>query len=199
MPFSRKIGVALAVFMLALSGATPASARRLASTVEELDRMPPAHPDFPVPKEPNQLFYVQRSRNSNTIIYAANIPAPGQFDAKSPLNVYWRRYMDASAPRADLNFLERSLAFGADAKSQPGEGNKFQANITSYPERKFIVDLDESGKPEAVLDMGGHAARMLSIYAQLDETGLIPRLVYGDIYGIDKATGRVLHEHIVPA
>ena len=63
---SLSIVVALAT---CLPWAEPAQARNLASQVLELNRIPSVRPEFPIPSEPNQLFYIQRSVNANTVSF----------------------------------------------------------------------------------------------------------------------------------
>ncbi len=192
-PF-RILAVVLALFCV-----TPAVARELVGKVVELDSLPPARPDLPVPHEPNQLFYLQRSKNANTVIYAANMAKPGLLDTKKPVEVYWRAYQYPDAPHEELSFIERTMVYGVSPKPVPGETNKYHARIGSYFDRDFIVDVDDKGMPEAVIEMDGHKAKLVSVYLQMDESGMLPKLVYGDIYGIDKESGRVLHEHLEPA
>jgi len=193
---SPRIVIALLLGMTLL-GAAPAAARELVSEITELDHMPPLPGHFPVPSDPNMLFYVQRSSNANTIVYAANLTAPGQIDPKKPIDVFWRRYNEKGERRA-LYFFERILAFGVSTSPAPGHANEIEANVVAYPERKFSVEIGKSGAPEAILQIGGHSAKLVSAYLQLDESGLIPSLVYCDIYGIDRASGQVLHERLSP-
>jgi hypothetical protein len=198
MPFipDRKLFCA---FVLAVSifGASPAPARELASDVTELDHMPPLPGNFPVPNDPNMLFYLQRSTNANTIVYAANMDAQGHIDPDTPIDAYWRRYAE-EGQRRGLHFLERLVAFGVHARPIAGHANTFNADIAGYPERSFSVEIDKTGSPEAVTKMGARNARLVAAYLQLDEHGLIPSLVYCDIYGVDQATGQLLKEHLVP-
>ena len=56
-----------------------AQARLLSSNVAELDEIPRLRPEFKVPDDPDMLFYIERSSNSNTVVYAANRNAQGNF------------------------------------------------------------------------------------------------------------------------
>src|SRR5262245_17024165 len=78
--------------VLALALCSPAASRELKSNVTELNQVPSVRPEFPVPKEPNMLFYIQRSVNSNTVVYAAQIDPTGKLDADHPVVAYWRWY-----------------------------------------------------------------------------------------------------------
>jgi hypothetical protein len=182
---------------MGIFGASPEPARDLTSEVTELDYLPPLPGNFPVPNDPNMLFYLQRSTNANTIVYAADMIAPGQINPDTPVEVYWRRYAE-QGQRRQLHFLERVLAFGVNAKPVAGHANTFNADIAGYSERQFSVEIDKSGNPEAVGKIGDRNARMVAAYIQVDEHGLIPSVVYCDIYGVDQTTGQVLKEHLVP-
>jgi hypothetical protein len=178
-----------------LTAATPGFARDMASTVTELDRLPPLPGDFPVPHDPGQLFYLQRSMNSNTVVYAANLDPGGTIDPQNPLNVFWRRYNN-EGERRPLNFFERVLAFGARiAEAHAGE---YDAYVAGYPERKFTVEMDKSGTPIAVVRMGEHLARLMAVYVKMEGSAFIPTIISADIFGIDEASGKVLQEHLVP-
>lgn len=189
-----KLGLVAVILTLCVA---PAAARNLVGKVVELDAMPPPTASPTAPNDPNQLFYLQRSTNSNTIVYAANLLKSGQLDPKNPLDIFWRRYTEDGG-RKGLNFIERTLAYGSSPKPVAGHSDQFDASIVSLPEIKFRIGIDEAGNPEATLQMGDHLARLVSAYVKVDESGFIPKLVFLDIYGIDKVTGRVLHQHLEP-
>ena len=90
-------------FMIAalLGTGSPAAAREFQSQVSELDHIPAMRGDFPVPRDPNMLFYVERSVNANTVVYAAHLDPSGRIDPASPVDVYWRWTMStATASRS---------------------------------------------------------------------------------------------------
>ena len=185
--------VAACVFSLALT--MPALARAMVSTVTELDSLPPLPGDFPQPHDPGQLFFLQRSMNSNTVVYASNLDSSGAIDPAQPLQVFWRRYNNDGEQRP-LNFFERVLAFGARiAGAHAGE---YDAYVVGYPERKFTVELDKSGTPVAVVRMGEHLARLFAVYVKMEGSGFIPTIISADIFGIDQTSGKALQEHLVP-
>lgn len=196
----QRVGLLFGVLLAGLTSyALPVSARELVSTITVLDRLPPPpRADFKVPSEPNMLFYLQRSTNANTIVYAANVIGPGRIDPNNPIDVFWRRYTE-HGERRDLDFIQRTLAYGATPRPVAGHPNEFDANIVSFPEVRFRVGMDQTGNPEAIFQIDGRRARLVSAYVKLDESGLIPELIYMDIVGIDKASGRVLDVHLEPA
>ncbi|RYG08096.1 MAG: DUF4833 domain-containing protein, partial [Chitinophagaceae bacterium] len=67
---------------------------------------------FPTPKNiSNQLFYVQRDPNINTIICQLNIDEKGDLVKEQPVNVFWMRYADKEGKK-DLNYIQRKFAYG---------------------------------------------------------------------------------------
>ncbi len=95
---------------------------------------------FPTPKNiSNQLFYVQRDPNTNTIICQLNLNERGEVDKEQPVNVFWMRYADKEGKK-DLNYIQRKFAYGIQSKDI-GNGN-FELRFVSY--KKFPLLLTKS-------------------------------------------------------
>ena len=76
---------------------------------------------FPVPSGvTNQLFYLQRDPNTNTVIYQLNVDRAGKLDEDEPVNVFWIRY-DEHGERKDLNFIQRKFAYGLTAEKMAAD------------------------------------------------------------------------------
>jgi hypothetical protein len=181
----------LAVLLLA----TPAQARSMASTVTESDRIEHLRPEFKTPDEPNQLFYVQRSPNSNTVIYAARLDGHGEIDRDNPVEGFWRKF-NIDGAKQSLNMIERMMAYGVRAdRAQPGTPIIFA--IAALPERKFTLALDAQHRPQALTQAGSHTIKVAYIYLQVKEGGLMPDVPSLDVFGTDIATGKAVHEHLV--
>ncbi len=175
-----------ASFLLLCSGA---EARTLSSKITPLEQIPQMRPEYPVPDDSNLLFYVQRSVNANTVVYAAN---PG--DAKTPVVAFWR-WFNVDGKKKDLNFIERMMAYGVKIDSNtPFKPVTFE--IASLPERVLTLDHDAGGKPEALIQIGGHAVKLAYVYLHVVEGGLMPSVPALDIFGTDKVTGKAVQEHV---
>src|ERR1700743_2045859 len=107
MKFHRLLMVILAAGWLC----APAAARDFVSTVTQSDDIVRLRPDFKLPDEPNQLFYIERSVNSNTVVYTASLDALGAFNDKAPVDAYWR-WFNVDGHKKPLNFVERMMAYG---------------------------------------------------------------------------------------
>src|SRR5690606_30358451 len=85
----RKFLLGAAIALLAWGSAV---AREFTSTITESAAITQMRPEFRRPDEPNQLFYVQRSPNSNTVIYAARLDSKGALDRREPVEGFWRKF-----------------------------------------------------------------------------------------------------------
>lgn len=157
---------------------------------------PVAAEDYPVPREPNQVFFVQRSLNSNTIVYAAEIDGEGRLDPKRPVDVYWRRYND-EGERKELSGLERSMAFGVKTDAVPGKPNSFMVRVVSYPKRPALLRVVD-GVPRLEMKVAGVPARLDHAYLDVDDSGSVPSVNRVDLYGFALADGRPLKESFKP-
>ena len=180
---------------LALLVALPVQARNLSSTVTESDRIERLRPEFKTPDEPNQLFYVQRSPNSNTVIYAAKTDAHGEINRSDPVEGFWRKF-NIDGSKQPLNFIERNIAYGAHA-DRAIQGKPITFTIAALPERKLTLALDANRKPEALMQIGARTVKVAYVYLQVVEGGLMPDVPSLDVFGTDIANGKAIHEHIV--
>ena len=175
----------IAALFFAFAGSANAAARELTSTITETDQIPRLRQEFQVPAEPNQIFYIQRSVNANTVVYAANLAADGTIKADAPVDAFWRWY-NVDGNKKGLNFIERAMAYGVKTRrSRAGEPISF--TIAALPERR----------PEALMQIGTRTVKLAYVYLHVVEGGLIPSIPELEIFGTDKATGKAVHERLV--
>src|SRR5690606_6269383 len=87
--FGRSTAALIAASLLVLATVGAEAAPRAAgSTIAIADRMPAVRPEFPVPTDPNMIFYIQRSTNPNTVVYTANLRSDGKLDPKEPVKAF---------------------------------------------------------------------------------------------------------------
>jgi hypothetical protein len=174
-----------------------AEALELASSVTELGQIPRMRPEYPVPNEPNMLYYIQRSVNSNTVIYAAHIDSRGGIDPDAPVDAYWRWY-NVDGHRKPLNLIERMIAYGVRPVGRGGPGGAVAFKVAGLPQREILVVQDKEGRPEALVQFGNRWTKLVYVYLQVDDSGLLPKVTAMDFFGIDKLTGKPLREHVIP-
>lgn len=182
----------LGFVLIALLAALPAQARDFSSSVSESNEIVHLRPEFKVPDEPNQLFYVQRSPNSNTVVYAARLDAKGNLDSRNPVDAFWRKF-NIDGSRKSLNFIERMMAYGVRAKA----GKPVTFTIAALPERKLTLGWDSQHHPQATMQIGNRTVKLAYVYLQVEEGGLMPEVPSLDIIGTDIASGKAIHEHLI--
>ena len=181
------------VITLALGGA--AEARSFSSTIIESAEITQIRPEFKRPDEPNQLFYVQRSPNANTIVYAARLDANGAIQRDNPVEAFWRKF-NIDGSKQPLNFIERMMAYGV--RTAPvTSGAPITFTIAALPERKLTLSLDAGKRPQALMQIGTRTVKVAYVYLHVVEGGLMPNVPELDIFGTDIASGKTVHERLV--
>jgi len=147
---------------------------------------------FPVPRgNSKQLFFLQRSQNTNTVVYELNIKN-GTLDSIAPVHIFWICYAEKSQ-KEELTSLQRQHAYGLTTTyiSKDHYELRFVANkkhvmqLMRGPDRLFHVYDQVNGK-QAILS---------SIYLQLKGGSLFsPHIEYVMTKGFDVVTGAAVVE-----
>ena len=98
---------------------------------------------FPVPTgNSKQLFYLQRTPNTNTIVYELNYKN-GIVDADNPVEGFWIRYQE-KGQREELSFIQRKFAYGL--KTKKIADNQYELCFVSYKKYKMYLRLGADKK-----------------------------------------------------
>lgn len=152
--------------------------------------------ELPVPNEPKQLFYLQRDPDDNTVIYQLNT-IDGVVDADNPVNSYWIRYAEGGV-RRDLNFLQRTMAYGVSHKSlSNGDFELRLAAYKSHPLRLSYCEKSETYKVYTTIN--GREAVLERIFVRIEGGSMLsPNISYFELSGRDTATQAQVSERIKP-
>ena len=182
----------LGAFLGLCAMAPTADAAQLKSVkVTTAASIPAIRPSWPVPREPNQLFYLQRSSNSNTVVYTSIFDGDGNLKTKRPAQAYWRRY-NTDGARKGLKKIEQRFAYGLNIKSR-GNG-EYNVSLKPLPQLQMVLRQTGTGKAEVVGKIGGRDARVVYAFVSLDESGMIPKVTALSLHGIDLANGSAISE-----
>lgn len=141
-------------------------------------------PQYPVPNDEGVVFFIQRSGNSNTIVYVANQLADGAIDPDDPVEGYWR-YLSGSGRKGPLRFLESQLAFGVNVKPLAGQPGKFSASLNAAPNIKVRLEPTPDGQVRAVMPVANREAQLICVFVEWREgLGGIPNVVHVDFHGL---------------
>jgi len=144
---------------------------------------------FPVPKpSPKQLFYLQRTTNSNTIICDVNLDAKGQVIKDNPVHVYWIRY-DEGGEKKELSYIQETFAYGIKHELLPT--GVYKLHFVSYKKQAFYLKRspkDNQYKMYFVLNNKEFVLQKL--FVRIDGgTFWVPNVVYMEIIGKDEYSG----------
>ena len=136
---------------------------------------------LPVPKEKNQLFYLQRDPDENTIVYVLNLD--GQTLNKSnPVLAYWIRYAE-NGQIEKLSFVQRRMAYGINHKEiEPGV---YELHIQAYKALKIILSPSKkNGKYQAFVNIEGSELILDHLFARISGGSIFrPNIEYFEVSG----------------
>jgi Domain of unknown function (DUF4833) len=147
---------------------------------------------FPTPAgNPNQLFFLQRSQNTNTVIYELNFKN-GIVDSVEPVHIFWICYAE-HGQREELTELQRKRAYGLATKYI----TKDHYELRFLADKKYALDLMKGP------DNKFHTYHLINqkqvifskIYLQIHGGTLFsPNIKYVVLTGIDPVTGAEVSE-----
>lgn len=180
----------LMICMLAFNLYSP---NAIAQTADNSD---PSPLKFPTPKGiANQLFYVQRDPNINTIICELNTNEDGVVDKKKPVNVYWIRY-DEGNEKKDLSYIQRKFAYGVETKDLGND--QYELRFVSY--KKFPLYLQKSAddnKYHVYVTVNKKKIQLDRIFLRIEGGSFwIPNVRYVELRGINTANKVSVSERI---
>ena len=138
--------------------------------------------NFPVPSgNSNQLFYLQRTPNTNTIVCELNLKN-GKLDTETPIHVFWLRYGD-KGQREELAYIQRKFAYGISNRKIAE--NQYELNFVSYKKYKMYLQLTADGKYHVYTLINKKMCILNKIYIEIKGgTFWVPHVEYVEISGM---------------
>jgi len=151
--------------------------------------------NYPTPTDKNMLFYIQKSFNTNAVVYALNIDSEGNIDKKKPIDVFWRRYQEQGQKRA-LKYVEKTFGFGVKHKFLKNRPNTVEFEIVAIKNKKLIASIDKKGTPIIVSTINGKPAYLEKVFITAEHTKLLPEVFAIELFGKEIKTGKYAYEKI---
>ncbi len=149
--------------------------------------------DFPKVEETEKLlFFIQRNRNKNTIVYDLNLNPDGRLNTRNPIEVYWRKFQNHNGLKDNLSWLERNFAYGYRSRKKQ---DNYTIKLKAYNDRAIRLTFKD-GKWLPLITLNGQTCVLKNLYIFADESGLWPSVKYADIYGEDLLTRELVKERI---
>ena len=174
-------GVCAIVFSTAFAAQSGPDLRLLRSVTTP--QLPIVQPAWTRPDDPGQVFFIQRSMNPNTVVYTARFDKDGALARTSPMAAYWRRYAEHGQKRK-LKLVERLFAYGISTRKAKTAAH-WTAHFAALPD--LSPELRQDGPFRAALwaEIKDRPYRLIYGYLDLDETGLIPKVVRLRLFTFD--------------
>lgn len=178
----------VAFLLLGSLAGQPVMARAWSANAEK------AQLNFPIPKNiPNQLFYLQRDPNPNTIICALNLKN-GQVDKQDPVKVFWIRYTEQSQQQ-ELSYIQRVFAYGV--KTRPVRNGEYEFNFVSYKKLPFHLAKTAQNKYYVYATVNQKKVILNRVYLHIEGgTMWKPNVKYIQLEGTNAQTGESTVERI---
>ena len=154
---------------------------------------------FPVPTNiKNQLFYLQRTTNTNTVIYALNINDKGFLDESNPVKVFWIRYPEGGMHK-DLNFIQKAFAYGTTSKKN--KDGSFTIHLVAYKKKDFTLKkspIDNTYKLYTLIN--NKESEIKRVFIKIDPGGTLfnPNIAYVEMKGKEAISSKPILERFKP-
>lgn len=151
--------------------------------------------EFPVPRVANQLMYLQRDPNTNTIIYELNLH-DNKLDADNPVHVFWIKFAE-KGQKEELTFVQRKFAYGINTKHLSGE--EYELRIVSYKKCLLHLMRDKENEFHVYATINNRQAILKRIFIHIKGGSLFfPNVQYIELSGTDAITGAALVQQFKP-
>jgi len=148
-----------------------------------------AQSGFPVPQgNPNQLIYLQRTPNTNTIVCELNFTRDGKLDVDDPVHVFWIRYGE-QGQRAELSFLQRNFAYGVKTKFLSKD--RYELHFVSYKKLVMYLVRAADNKYHVVTSINQKQVILNRIFIKINPGGSFwsPNVEYIELAGTEPGSG----------
>jgi hypothetical protein len=134
----------------------------------------------------NQLFFIQRDPNINTLIYELNIKN-GALNEEDPVHVFWIRYAE-KGQHDDLNYIQRNFAYGIKSKMINKES--YEIHFVSYKKKTMYLRKSSDNKFYVFTDINKKQAILKQVFIRVNGGSFwVPNIEYVELKGIDPSTG----------
>jgi len=157
-------------------------------------KLPPVS-SFPVPSVANQLLYLQRDPNTNTIVYGLNYKN-NKLDEDNPVHVFWVKFAEKSQEE-ELTFIQRKFAYGINTKRIANDS--YEMHIVSYKKCTLQLMKGADNEYHIYTAINNKQAILKRIFIRINGgTLFFPNVEYIELTGTDAATGSELQQRFKP-
>lgn len=134
----------------------------------------------------NQLFFIQRDPNINTLIYELNIKN-GALNEDEPVHVFWIRYAE-KGQHEELNYIQRNFAYGIRSKMISKEN--YEIHFVSYKKKIMYLKKSSDNKFNVYTDINKKQAILKQVFIRVNGGSFwVPNIEYVELKGVDPISG----------
>lgn len=152
------------------------------------------------PPSKELLFYIQRSINTNTLVYELNTDKDGVLNTKEPIHIFWINF-EEKQEREPMNYFQRTLAYGIELETIDQAEGKYRFRFVSYKGKYFyLLKSRAENRYRVYASINKVTCELIRIYADVDP-GLslfTPKVHSIQLEGINPVTGEKTMEIIHP-
>ena len=137
------------------------------------------------------LFKIERNKNTNIVQYDVNFDSSGDIDKANPIDAYWIM-LAKDASREEISAFEKR-AYGY--KISENEDGTFTLVLNAVKEKKIKISASV-GYAKAEIEINGKRAFLSKVYVFAKESGIIPKVLYYTLTGLEVQTGKEVSEKI---
>lgn len=147
------------------------------------------------PMQKNSLFYLQRTSNTNTIIYELNYTKENKIDVDEPVRVYWIRYTEPGNPIKPLNYIQRKFAYGIKAEKLGID--KWNLRMVAYNKLPITLKKGKEGNYRAFVTINSRDYIFQKAYIKVDGGSFwSPNIPYINIHAKGELDGKTIIHRI---
>ena len=149
---------------------------------------------YPVPPlKQGHLFYLQHSRNKNTVVYGLNYKGTS-LDNNEPVVGFWIRYSE-NGQRQELNAVQKKFAYGIVCSAI--QDNSYEICFVSNKKYKMYLQQSKDGPYHACTTINQRRAILTHLFVSIiGGSALSPTIEYVEIYGIDSISKNAISERV---
>ena len=160
----------------------------------------PPRSAFPHPEGINNLlFYIQRAKDINTIIYELNIDESGNLVEDNPIKPYWIRYAEDKQVMP-LTMIQQKFAYGLKMKTIDEKNKIYQFCFVSYHKKYFYLRQNKKDKKFHVYGkINNKLAELDNIFINIQGGSFwFPKIEYVAINAKDIKSKEKIVEKVIP-
>lgn len=151
---------------------------------------------YPIPdKNENHLFYIQRTVNTNTVIYEANFDENGFLNPQKPINVYWIDY-EKGGKISRLNLLEKRFAYGVRHWEKKACQNEFIIKLAAYEKLPMTLKLSAPFKADLWVENMGKNLKLDHVFISANNKGLLTKVESIKLYLQDTDSNSLIEKEV---